>query len=69
VVLADIAKWKSMHENYNAETGEGLAPTPEQSPDHVFTGFVGWNLLVKDMLECEVKSECALLTIGGASPQ
>ena len=63
VVLADIAKWKSMHENYNAETGDGLAPTPEQSPDHKFTGFVGWNLLVQDMLECEVNKDCELLSV------
>jgi len=61
MVLADIAKWGSMHEDYNAETGEGLAPTPEQSENHVFTGFVGWNLLAQDMLQCEVKSECAFL--------
>ena len=63
MVLADIRKWGSMHENYNAETGEGLAPTPEQSENHVFTGFVGWNLLVEDMLECEVKGDCDLLQI------
>ena len=61
MVLADIAKWGSMHEDYNAETGEGLAPTPEQSENHVFSGFVGWNLLVQDMLQCEVKNECAFL--------
>jgi alpha,alpha-trehalase len=64
VVLADIKKWGSMHENYNAETGEGLAPTPEQSPNHIFTGFVGWNLLVEDMLECEAKADCDLLERG-----
>jgi alpha,alpha-trehalase len=63
IVLKDIAKWNSMHENYSAETGEGLAPTPEQSPDHRFTGFVGWNLLVQDMLQCEVEGQCELLQI------
>jgi alpha,alpha-trehalase len=63
VVLRDIAKWNSMHENYNAETGEGVAPTPELSPDHKFTGFVGWNLLVQDMLQCEVERRCELLQI------
>ena len=63
MVLADIDKWHSMHENYNAETGEGLAPTPEQSPNGVFTGFVGWNLLVQDMLECEVRGECRMLSL------
>ena len=61
MVLADIQKWGSMHEDYNAESGEGLAPTPEQSPNHVFAGFVGWNLLVQDMLQCEVKGECGFL--------
>jgi alpha,alpha-trehalase len=61
MVLADIAKWGSMHEDYNAETGEGLAPTPEESENHVFSGFVGWNLLVEDMLQCEVDGKCAFL--------
>lgn len=68
MVLADIQKWGSMHEDYNAETGEGLAPTPEQSPNHVFAGFVGWNLLAQDMLQCEVKSQCAFLREYGAKP-
>jgi len=63
IVLNDIAKWRSMHENYNAETGAGVAPTPELSPDHRFTGFVGWNLLVQDMLQCEVQRRCELLQI------
>jgi alpha,alpha-trehalase len=50
----DIAKWGSMHEDYDAETGDGLAPTLAQSPDGKFAGFVGWNLLTEDMLQCEV---------------
>lgn len=61
MVLADIRKWGSMHECYHAETGEGLAPTAEQSKDRVFTGFVGWNLLVQDMLQCETKGDCLRL--------
>jgi neutral trehalase len=61
LILADIHKWGSMHECYHAETGEGLAPTPEQSKDGVFPGFVGWNLLVQDMLQCETKGDCFLL--------
>lgn len=61
MVLADIRKWGSMHECYHAETGEGLAPTAEQSKDRVFTGFVGWNLLVQDMLQCEAKGDCLRL--------
>ncbi len=61
MVLADIKQWGSMHEDYDAETGKGLAPTPEESENHVFSGFVGWNLLVQDMLQCEVKEECGFL--------
>ncbi len=50
----DIAKFGSMHEDYSPETGEGLAPTLEDSPGHKFAGFVGWNLLALDMLQCEL---------------
>lgn len=50
-----------MHECYDSETGEGLAPTPEQSKDGSFPGFVGWNLLVQDMLQCEARGDCFLL--------
>ncbi len=61
----DIEKWKSMHEDYSAETGEGLAPTPEQSPGGKFAGFVGWNLLALDMLQCETgHGHCMKLTLG-----
>jgi hypothetical protein len=49
----DIAQRGSMHEDYDAETGLGLAPTPAQSPNGKFAGFVGWNLLAEDMLECQ----------------
>lgn len=51
MVLSDIRTCGSMHECYNADTGAPLAPTAEESPNHVFTGFVGWNLLVQDMLQ------------------
>jgi alpha,alpha-trehalase len=62
----DIAKWSSMHEDYSAETGEGLAPTPAQSKDGKFAGFVGWNLLIEDMLRCEVTGQgCMMLEIPG----
>jgi alpha,alpha-trehalase len=63
IVAADAEKWGSMHENYDAETGLGLAPTPEQSPNKVFAGFVGWNLLAQDMLECAAGKRCALLEL------
>jgi alpha,alpha-trehalase len=61
----DIEKWGSMHEDYSAETGEGLAPTAAQSPGGKFAGFVGWNLLAIDMLGCETgHGHCATLFVG-----
>ncbi len=60
----DIVRWGSMHEDYNAETGDGLAPTPEQSPGGKFAGFVGWDLLAQDMLQCEVTgTHCGMMGI------
>ena len=53
ILHRDIAKWGSMHEDYDAENGDGLAPTVAQSPGGKFAGFVGWNLLALDMLQCE----------------
>lgn len=64
----DVAKWDSMHEDYNADTGDGLAPTPEQSPGGKFAGFVGWNLLAQDMLQCETgHGHCITLAIPEAA--
>jgi alpha,alpha-trehalase len=60
----DITRWGSMHEDYGAETGDGLAPTPAQSHDGHFAGFVGWNLLTEDMLQCETgHGHCMTLEI------
>ncbi len=61
----DIQRWGSMHEDYSAESGDGLAPTPEQSPGGKFAGFVGWNLLALDMIQCETgHGHCVGLTVG-----
>lgn len=62
-LLDDVAAWGSMHEDYDADTGLGLAPTVAESPNHKFAGFVGWNLLVEDMLECEVDKKCVMMRI------
>jgi alpha,alpha-trehalase len=51
IVLADLEAIGSMHENYCAETGAPLAPSSETSPDGTEGGFIGWNLLLQDMLE------------------
>lgn len=62
----DITRWGSMHEDYDAETGDGLAPTPAQSPGGKFAGFVGWNLLAEDMLQCEGKgTHCSTMAVDG----
>ena len=64
ILQQDIGQWGSMHEDYDAETGSGLAPTIEQSPNKKFAGFVGWNLLAQDMLQCELTSRhCLTLAI------
>ncbi len=63
----DIAQWGSMREDYDAETGAGLAPTPAQSPNGKFAGFVGWNLLAQDMLQCETaRGPCLSLALDRA---
>ena len=63
MVLKDIKTCGSMHENYDADTGSPLAPTAEQSPGGVFTGFVGWNLLAQNMLEGAVEGKWMLLDL------
>jgi alpha,alpha-trehalase len=49
--LRDIEFCGSLHENYHAETGEPLAPTALQSKHGLEGGFLGWNLLLQDMIE------------------
>jgi alpha,alpha-trehalase len=67
ILHRDIAQWGSMHEDYDAETGAGLAPTPAQSPGGHFAGFVGWNLLAQDMLQCETgHGHCLTLAFADA---
>ncbi len=63
LVLNDIRNCGSMHENYNADTGAPLAPTAEQSKDGIFTGFVGWNMLVQNMLMGAAENNYLLLKI------
>jgi len=49
--LRDIKFCGSLHENYDAETGQPLAPSAAQSKNGQEGGFVGWNLLLQDMIE------------------
>ncbi len=59
----DINRCGSMHENYHADTGAPLAPTAEQSKDGIFTGFVGWNMLVQNMFMGIIDGNWLLLEI------
>ena len=52
-----------MHECYDADTGKPLAPTAEQSPGGIFTGFVGWSLLEQNMLEGALNDKWMLLEL------
>lgn len=63
LVLNDIYAYGSMHENYHADTGIPLAPTAEQSENGVFTGFVGWNLLIQNMLKGAIDDQWLMLKI------
>ena len=63
MLLNDVRTCGSMHECYDADSGAPLAPTAEQSPGGVFTGFVGWNLLGLNMLEGAVEGRWMLLEL------
>ena len=63
VLMNDIKANHSMHECYHADNGEPLAPTADQSPDGVFTGFIGWNLLEQNMLEGALNGNWMMLDL------
>ncbi|MBR5018449.1 MAG: hypothetical protein IKX53_02295 [Bacteroidales bacterium] len=52
LLLADLEAFDTMHENYHAETGEGLAPAPDYvDADGRFIGFISWNLCAESVLQ------------------
>ncbi len=63
ILLKDIKNNHSMHECYDADTGEPLAPTAAQSPNGIFTGFVGWNMLEQNMLEGALTDKWMMLEL------
>jgi alpha,alpha-trehalase len=63
MLLKDIKASHSMHECYHAETGAPLAPTAAQSPNGIFTGFVGWNMLEQNMLEGAITGKWMMLDL------
>lgn len=64
LLINDINKYDTMHENYHADTGAPLAP----SHDHVdengkIVGFISWNLCVENILDGVVNDNWTLLDI------
>lgn len=64
LLLRDIQKWETMHENYHADTGAPLAP----AADHVdkngkFVGFISWNLCIQNLLEGVVEENWMLIEV------
>jgi len=64
LLIDDITKFDTMHENYHADTGAPLAP----SDDHVdengkIVGFISWNLCVENILNGVVNDQWMLLEI------
>ena len=56
LLLADIEQYDTMHENYDAETGEGLAPAPSYvDSTGRFIGFISWNLCAEMVLDKVLK--------------
>ncbi|MFI3321683.1 MAG: trehalase family glycosidase [Rikenellaceae bacterium] len=52
LMLKDFAKYGSLHENYNAETGAGLAPADSyKDSEGKFIGFVSWNLCIETIFD------------------
>lgn len=52
LMLNDVYTHETMHENYHAETGEGLAPaTTKVDENGKFIGFISWNLCMESLLK------------------
>jgi len=57
-LIKDVQEYGSMHEGYNAETGESLAPDDSYvDKDGRFIGFISWNLCFYNVLRGVVEDE------------
>ncbi|ANH81208.1 hypothetical protein A8C56_09635 [Niabella ginsenosidivorans] len=64
LLLQDIKTCGSMHENYNADTGQPLAPAADYVDESgKFVGFIGWNLCVQQVLEGVTDNKWMLLEL------
>lgn len=64
LLLDDIKKYNTMHENYDADTGKPLAPSDDHVDEHGnIVGFISWNLCVENILEGLVNDQWMQLEI------
>lgn len=64
LLLSDIEKYDTMHENYHADTGVPLAPSHDHvDKDGKIVGFISWNLCVENILDGAVNDNWMLLDI------
>ena len=64
LLLNDIEKYNTMHENYNADTGEPLAPSNDFVDENgKVVGFISWNLCIENLLDGVVNDDWMLLEI------
>lgn len=67
LMAKDLDDYGTMHETYDAETGEPLAPSnfKYRTPDGRIQGFVSWNLTMENILEGLLYGRWMLLDIEG----
>jgi len=64
LLLNDIRKYDSTHENYHADTGAPLAPADDYvDANGKFIGFLGWNLTAQNILEGVTEGKWMLLEL------
>ncbi|KAK8871672.1 hypothetical protein M9Y10_007410 [Tritrichomonas musculus] len=69
LMAKDLDEFGTMHENYNAENGETLAPSnfKYRTPEGKIQGFVSWNLCIENVFEGIINNKWMLLKIEGMS--
>ncbi|RPD99974.1 hypothetical protein EGM88_01550 [Aureibaculum marinum] len=64
LLIDDINKFDTMHENYHADTGAPLAPSDDYVDEKgKIVGFISWNLCVENILNGVVNDDWMLLDI------
>jgi hypothetical protein len=64
MLLADVRRCGTMHEDYNADTAAPLTPSDDHTnPDGSIVGFMSWNLCIHNLLEGVTEQEWMLLDL------